>query len=194
MPDASSALVGVRLEEHLAVAQALAEPSLAANVALVADVFVAAYRAGGQALFAGNGGSAALASHAAAEFVGRCTRGRDALPALALTDPVLVTALANDYGYADVFVRQVLAHGRPGDVFVGLSTSGRSPNVVRALSTARSQGLTTIALTGGDGGLLQDAADHVLVAPSCRTGPIQEVHELWCHIWAEAVELALFPS
>jgi D-sedoheptulose 7-phosphate isomerase len=190
----SDGLVAERLAEHLTVAHALVDASLHQQVAAVGDLFVRTYRAGGQILFAGNGGSAAQAAHAAGEFVGRCTRERGPLPALALTDASVLTALANDYGYDEVFVRQVIAHGRPGDVFVGLSTSGRSPSIMRGLEAARSHGLTTVALTGGDGGLLPDAADHVLLVPSARTGPIQEVHALWCHIWAEAVELALFES
>jgi D-sedoheptulose 7-phosphate isomerase len=192
MGEASAELVAARLAEHAEVADALTEPSLQAAVAAVADLFVDTYRAGGQALFAGNGGSAAHASHAAAEFVGRCTRERGALPALTLTEPALLTALANDYGYDEVFVRQIQAYGRPGDLLVALSTSGRSTSVLRAVATGREQGLTTVALTGGTGGLLVEAADHVLIAPGPHTAAIQEVHGLWCHIWAEAVEQALF--
>src|SRR4051794_8853710 len=192
MGEGITELVEARLAEHVEVAEALVEPLLQAAVAQVADLFAATYRNGGQALFAGNGGSAAQASHAAAEFVGRCTRDRVALPALTLTEPALLTALANDYGYDEVFVRQVQAYGRPGDLLVALSTSGRSPSVLRAVSTAREQGLTTVALTGGTGGLLVGAADHVLIAPGRHTAAIQEVHGLWCHIWAEAVEHALF--
>jgi D-sedoheptulose 7-phosphate isomerase len=192
MGDGIPDLVAVRLAEHAEVAQSLSEPLLQKAVADVAELLAATYRSGGQALFAGNGGSAAQASHAAAEFVGRCTRERAALPALTLTEPALLTALANDYGYDEVFVRQVQAYGRPGDVLVALSTSGRSPSVLRAVAAARQQGLTTVALTGGTGGELIGAADHVLVAPGRHTAAIQEVHGLWCHIWAEAVEQALF--
>lgn len=181
-----------RLEEFARVAAALAEPGLRGQVARVAELWIETYRRGGALLFAGNGGSAAQASHAAAEFVGRCTREREPLRALSLTDPAVLTALANDYGFEEVFARQVQAHARPGDVLVVLSTSGRSPSVLRALEDARTLGLTTVALTGGDAGLLPGRADHVLVVPSGRTGRIQEVHDLWCHIWAEAVDDALF--
>lgn len=192
MGEGISELVAARLAEHVEVAQALSAPLLQTAVVDVAALFVDTYRRGGQALFAGNGGSAAQASHAAAEFVGRCTRDRVALPALSLTEPALLTALANDYGYDEVFVRQVQAYGRPGDVLVALSTSGRSPSVLRALEAACEHGLTTVAMTGGTGGLLVGAADHVLIAPGLHTAAIQEVHGLWCHIWAEAVEQALF--
>lgn len=192
MADGVDRLVGDRLAEFAGVAAALSDPVPRGQVVAVAELWTATYRAGGTLLFAGNGGSAAQAAHVAAEFVGRCTRERGPLPALSLTDPAVVTALANDYGYDEVFARQVRAHARPGDVLVVLSTSGRSPNVLRALDEARALGVGTVALTGGDAGLLPGRADHVLVVPSATTGRIQEVHDLWCHIWAEAVEDALF--
>lgn len=186
------ALVTRRLSDQVELAHRLAEGSLAAQVTGVCEAFVETYRRGGQALFAGNGGSAAQAAHAAAEFVGRCTRDRRPLPALSLTDPVVLSALANDFGYEESFARQVEAYGRSGDLLVVFSTSGRSANVLRAISVARARGLTTVALSGGDGGLLVGAADHVLLVPADRTTAVQEAHSLWCHIWAEAVEVSLF--
>ncbi len=187
-------LVRGRLDEYAALAVAIAGAELASEVARVADACIQTYRGGGRLLLFGNGGSAADAAHAAAEFVGRCTRDRPGLGALALTDAAALTAIANDYGFEEVFARQVQAHSAAGDLVIGLSTSGRSANVLRGLAQARSLGLRTVALTGGDAGRLEGAADHVLVVPSAHTGRIQEVHALWCHVWAEAVESALFPS
>jgi len=186
------ALVRGRLTQYAAVAEQIAADDLAGQVALVAEELVRTFRDGGRLLFMGNGGSAAEAAHAAAEFVGRCTKDRSPLAALALTDPAVLTALANDYGYDEVFARQVQAYATVGDVVVAMSTSGRSANILRGLAQARAMGLRTVALTGGDAGLLAEAADHVLVVPSTHTGRIQEVHGLWCHVWAEAVESALF--
>jgi D-sedoheptulose 7-phosphate isomerase len=185
------ALVSDRIAEFVGVAEALSDRELREQVTAVAGLFVQTVRDGHVLLFAGNGGSASQAAHAAAEFVGRCTRDRGPLPALALTDPVVLTAIANDYGYPEVFARQVRAHARSGDLLVVLSTSGHSSNVLRALDEARALGVVTVALTGGDAGLLPGRADHVLVAPSARTGRIQEVHDLWCHVFAEAVEVCL---
>lgn len=180
-----------RLADYSTLAQAIStSPGLVAAVTDVAQVFVDVYRGGGKVLAFGNGGSAADAAHVAAEFVGRCTREREPLPALALADNLaVVTALANDYGYAEVFARQLRAHARPGDLALALSTSGRSANVVRGLDEARSLGLHTVALTGDGGGDL--VADHVLRVPSSHAGRIQEVHMAWCHMWVEVVESAL---
>jgi D-sedoheptulose 7-phosphate isomerase len=186
-------LVAARLDDVRAVAGRLAEPNLLAATARVAEVFVGCYRDGGRVVLFGNGGSAADAAHVAAEFVGRCTRDRPPLPALALTEGLAtVTAVGNDYGYEEVFARQLRAHARQGDVVVALSTSGRSPNVLRGLAEARALGLATVGLTGGDGGGFPGLVDHLLVAPSADTARIQEVHQTWCHIWVEAVEAALF--
>lgn len=186
-------LVADLVGEYRSVAEAATDPALVDAVAAVADLLVGCYRDGGRTVLFGNGGSAADAAHVAAEFVGRCTRERDPLPALALTEGLAtLTAVANDYGYDEVFARQLRAHARPGDVVVALSTSGRSPNVLRGLAVARELDLVTVGLTGGDGGAFPGAADHVLVAPSRHTGRIQEVHQMWCHVWVEAVETALF--
>jgi len=186
-------LVSARSADYADLAAYVAGASVVAEVAEVAQLFVDVYRAGGQVLAFGNGGSAADASHLAAEFVGRCTRDRGPLPALALGDsPATVTAVANDYGYEQVFARQIQAYGRPGDLAVAFTTSGRSPNVLAALAAARERGLRSVAFTGPGGARLARAADHVLSVPSEHTGRVQEVHQLWSHLCAEAVEQTLF--
>jgi D-sedoheptulose 7-phosphate isomerase len=156
-----------------------------------AGAIAASLRNGGKVLAFGNGGSAADAQHFVAELVGRYGQERRAWPAMALsTDTSVLTALGNDYGFDRVFARQVEAHGKPGDVALGITTSGHSPNVLRALETARAQGLVTIAVTGrgGDAGRLADV--HVAV-PDDRTPRIQEVHITMLHILCELVESEL---
>jgi D-sedoheptulose 7-phosphate isomerase len=148
--------------------------------------------AGGRVLAFGNGGSAADAQHLAGELVGRYLRDRAALSAIALTtDPSVITAVANDMGYESVFRRQVEAHGRAGDVAVGISTSGRSPNVLQALAAARERGLVTVALTGGGGGLLPGRVDYLIDVPTTATPRIQEVHGMVVHLLCEIVEDAI---
>lgn len=149
----------------------------------------AALRAGGKLLVFGNGGSAADAQHFAAELVGRFQRERAALPALALTtDPSVVTALANDYGIEHVFRRQVEAHGRAGDVAFGITTSGRSKNVVEALRVARQRGLVTLGLTGRGGGAVRELVDVLIDVPHDSTQRIQEVHGMVVHLLCEILE------
>jgi len=149
----------------------------------------AAHQAGGKLLIFGNGGSAADAQHMAAELVNRFQREREALPALALsTDSSILTAVANDYSFDRVFARQIEALGRPGDVALGISTSGGSPSVVQGLETARERGLTTIALTGRDGGATGRAADVHVNVPDESTARIQEVHRTLIHAICELIE------
>lgn len=151
-----------------------------------------ALRAGRTLLVAGNGGSAAIASHVAAEFLGKCVRDRHPLPAISLAEShSSLTAIGNDYGFDQVFLRGVQAFGRPGDVFLAMSTSGTSPNIVEALAEARRRGLTTIFMVGEKGAGQGDLADHLLVVPSTETPRIQEVHMLWAHAWCEAVDHAM---
>lgn len=160
-----------------------------------AALLIACYRGGGKAIFFGNGGSAADAQHLAAEFLGRYLRDRPALPALALaTNTSTLTAIGNDYGYAQTFARQIAAWARPGDVAVGISTSGNSANVVEGIAAAQQRGVQTIALTGAGGGLLRDHADVLLDVPSRDTPRIQECHILIGHALCQAVEEALFPA
>ena len=160
-----------------------------APVVEAANAIRASHRAGGKLLIFGNGGSAADAQHMAAELVNRLQRERAALAALALsTDTSILTSIANDYTFDRVFVRQIEALGRPGDVALGISTSGGSPSVVRALEAARSRGLKTIALTGRNGGGAAAAADIHVNVPSDSTARIQEVHRTLIHAVCELVE------
>jgi D-sedoheptulose 7-phosphate isomerase len=162
--------------------------SLTATVA-AAEAMVAALRAGGKILVCGNGGSAADAQHFAAELVGRFERDRPALASIALTtDTSILTAIANDSAYAKVFARQVEAIGREGDVLVGISTSGGSGNVLEALVVGRLRGMTTIALTGRDGGVVGASADIHINVPSDSTARAQEVHRTLLHAICELVE------
>lgn len=149
------------------------------------------FRRGGKVLICGNGGSAAESQHMAAELVGRFRiEGREPLPAIALTaDGTILSAWSNDYGFEDVFARQVRALGAPGDVLLGLSTSGCSPNVLRAFETARAREMTCIAVTGGNGGDLNQLADQAIVVPSTDTQRIQEVHGIVVHLLCELIEL-----
>ena len=149
----------------------------------------ASLKAGGKVLAFGNGGSAADAQHLAGELVGRFLKERPGLSAIALTtDPSIVTAVGNDLGFDVVFRRQVEAHGRPGDEAVGITTSGRSRNVVSALALAREKGLTTIALTGNGGGDLRGAVDFLIDVPLQSTPRIQEVHTMVVHLLCEIAE------
>jgi D-sedoheptulose 7-phosphate isomerase len=158
----------------------------------VADAAAASLAGGGRVLVFGNGGSAADAQHFAAELVGRFVRERRALAAIALTtDTSSLTAIANDYGYERVFARQVEALGRAGDVAIGISTSGRSPNVVAALRAARAGGLVTVALTGCDGGAAGASADIHVNVPAASTARVQEVHATILHVICELVEAGL---
>jgi len=141
----------------------------------------------------GNGGSAGDAQHMATEFVCRFVRNREALPAMALTtDSSVLTAIGNDFGFEQIFARQIRALGRPGDVAIGISTSGRSRNVLEGIKAAREMGLTTIALTGGSGGELAKLTDIVLLVPSTATAIIQECHIALLHAMCEGAEALLF--
>jgi len=152
-----------------------------------------AIRAGGKILFCGNGGSAADSQHLAAELVGHLRRDRRALAAMALTtDTSILTAVGNDYAFKDIFARQVQALGLPGDVFVGISTSGNSENILVAAQAAQKQGMTTVALLGNNGGKIAAAVDHKVIVPSKDTQRIQECHILIGHIWMEIIEQELF--
>jgi len=161
-------------------------------LARAVDVVAAALAADHKVLLFGNGGSAADAQHIAAELVGRFLGERKALPAIALTtDTSALTAIANDYGYDEVFARQITGVGRPGDVAVGLSTSGNSPNVVRGLEAAREQGLTTVAFTGAGAGKLAALVDVCVQVPSDDTPRVQELCMLLGHTLCELVEREL---
>jgi len=151
------------------------------------------FEAGNKLFFFGNGGSAADAQHLAAEFVNRYIMDRPPLPAIALTtDTSILTSVSNDFSFSEVFAKQLKALGKEGDVAVGISTSGTSPNIIKAFEVAKVMGMKTIALTGNDGGSLVKIADVSLVVPSSSTPRIQEVHILIGHILCELVEHYLF--
>jgi len=163
------------------------------TVVAVSEKLTSALRQGNKVLLFGNGGSAADAQHIAAELVGRFAFDRPPLPALALgVNSSCVTAIGNDYGYEFVFARQIEGLGAPGDVAIGISTSGNSPNVVLALSAARNMGLSTVALTGCTGGKLKGVAEYCICVPSHETPRIQECHILIGHILSELVEESIF--
>lgn len=166
--------------------------ALRSNVDVIERIFAVLYSAlssGKKILLCGNGGSAADAQHIAAELVGRFKKERRGLPAIALTtDTSILTAVANDYGYEETFARQVEALASVGDVLVGISTSGNSPNVVEAVKTGKRLGVKTIGLTGGTGGALKTLCDEVLIVPSDITARIQEAHILIGHILCEMID------
>jgi D-sedoheptulose 7-phosphate isomerase len=185
---AAAAAESIRLKERFFSAHG--EKVLAA-----AEKLAAVFRQGGKVLLFGNGGSAADAQHLAAEFVNRFQIERPPLAAVALTtDTSILTAVANDYDFLEVFAKQVKALGRPGDAALGISTSGQSPNVVAGLKAARELGLATLALSGGDGGPVAAAADLALVVDSRDTPRIQEVHITVGHILCDLVDFLLFPE
>ncbi|HNE19261.1 MAG TPA: D-sedoheptulose 7-phosphate isomerase [Turneriella sp.] len=167
-----------------------------ANIELlnrVAGDLIAAYRAGKKTLIAGNGGSAADAQHIAAEFVSRFYFDRPALASIALTtDTSALTAIGNDYGYELLFSRQIEANGSSGDIYIAISTSGNSKNVLKSLESAKKLGIKTVGLTGRSGGKMKDIVDYCICVPSDETPRIQETHILIGHILCAAVEKELF--
>jgi D-sedoheptulose 7-phosphate isomerase len=170
----------------------LADKALMDTIAQVADVCVNAFRAGNRVLIAGNGGSAADAQHIAAEFVSRFMFDRPGLPAMALTtDTSMLTAIGNDYGFEKLFERQLEANGEKGDVFIGITTSGNSPNVLRAIARCRDLGIISVGLAGA-GGKIQSMCDHVISVPSNETPRIQESHITVGHIICGMVEQVIF--
>ena len=173
----------------------LDEPRYEQQVERIVEAMVTAFRAGRKVLWMGNGGSAADAQHLAAEFSGRFLRERRGLPSEALsTNSSAVTAIANDYGYERVFARQIEAFVQPGDVVVGITTSGTSRNVALGLEEAKRRGAVTIAFTGNGGGAVAEIADLVLLGPDGYSAIVQEVHITFGHIICDLVEQALFPD
>ena len=181
--------------DSIVVKQAiLANESLLATIQNVANISTDALRRGNRILLAGNGGSAADAQHIAAEFVSRFMYDRPGLPSMALTtDTSMLTAIANDYGYEQLFVRQLEANARKGDVFIGITTSGNSPNVLRAFEICRGLGIISVGLAG-NGGKIQSMCDYLIPVPSDSTPRIQEAHITIGHIICGLVEVALFPQ
>lgn len=187
------AVIRQRVHESIGVKQQLLHGDLVDALARLADEVIESVRNGGKVILFGNGGSAADASHLAAEFVGRFGFDRAPMPALSLSDNVsAITAIGNDYDYGLTFARQIRAFGREGDVAIGLSTSGSSPNVLNAIHAAQAQGMFTSAFTGAAGAELAVLADLALVVPSTSTARIQEGYMLYAHIMCELVERQLF--
>ena len=186
-PDKAT-VFGASIAEHLEVVRQMeAQQGVLESIAVA---MTAALRAGGKILWCGNGGSAGDAQHLAAELVGRFQRERRGMASLALTtDSSVLTSVANDYGFAAVFARQVEALGLAGDILVGISTSGNSENVIAALRTAREQGLATVAFTGAGGGKMAGLADHLFAVASRVTARIQEAHILAGHMLCDWLEL-----
>jgi D-sedoheptulose 7-phosphate isomerase len=194
MSSGTNALIADSIKESIRVKQLLlADTLLLSQIADVIKEFVSALRNGHKILLFGNGGSAADAQHIAAEFVGRFQMERAALPALALNvNCSALTGIGNDYSYEMVFSRQIEALGAAGDVAIGFSTSGKSPNVIRALATAKAKGLVTVSLTGKFGTLLQQVSRCCICVPSDETPRIQESHILIGHIISQVTEMELF--
>lgn len=187
MPSADVEIFRGALDAHHRTFASVA--GLERNFGAAAELCRAALAGGKRILLCGNGGSAADAQHAAAELTGRFRRDRPALAAIALTtDTSALTAIANDYGFEQVFARQVEALGRPGDVLVAISTSGHSPNVLAAVARAGALGMKTIALSGRDGGKLAALCDLALVVPAAETERVQEAHIFLLHCLCAAVE------
>lgn len=182
------------IQRSIAVKQAiLNDENCIAQIEFVAKKMIDAYKNGNKTMFAGNGGSAADAQHLAAELVNRFCFDHIGLPALALsTDSSIVTSIANDYGYDFLFSRQVAAQGNSGDIFVGISTSGNSENIVKALQLCKEKGIYTVGLIGGNGGKMASLCDTCIIVPSNETARIQEAHILIGHILCGIVESALF--
>ena len=180
-------------EAQRVMAAMLTEDALLETIEAASLACIASLQSGGKLLLAGNGGSAADAQHIAGEFVSRFAFDRPGLPAIALTtDTSILTAIGNDYGYEKLFSRQVQAHGQKGDVFIGYSTSGLSPNVLLAFKEARVRGLICIGLTGNRGGPMRELCDYLLEVPSADTPKIQEGHLVLGHILCGLVENAIF--
>lgn len=180
-------------QTHQVVTDILSDKILQQELQQAAEACIKCYRNDGTILLAGNGGSAADSQHIAGELVSRFAFDRPGLPAVALTtDTSILTAIGNDYGYEKLFARQVQAQGRAGDIFVGYTTSGTSPNILRAFEMAREKGLTTIGFTGNRGGPMVQLCDFLLAIPSDSTPKIQEGHLIVGHILCGLIELEIF--
>ncbi len=186
------------IEDHIRASidtkvQLLGDKNLVSNIETVTRLCIDAFKRGNKVIFAGNGGSAADAQHLAAEFVSRFEYDRPGLPSLSLsTDTSMITAIGNDYGYENLFKRQLQAQSRPGDIFVGITTSGNSKNIVAAIESCKELGVTSVALCGAVG-RVHEISNHVLAVPSRHTPRIQECHILIGHIICGLVEQAIFP-
>jgi D-sedoheptulose 7-phosphate isomerase len=194
MVDASATLK-TRLAASIEAKQTLlSDSNTLATFDAVVKLVIETYRSGGRLYIAGNGGSAADAQHLATEFVSKLARDRGPLAAEALTvDSSILTAIGNDYGFEQVFARQVEGKMTSKDIFLGITTSGNSKNILAALRSCRKMGIRTIVFSGGNGGLVAKEADFCVLAPSSVTSTIQEVHIVFAHALCECVENAMFP-
>lgn len=182
-------IIKQRFLDHLEVANAVMNSDILMQIERIAVEVKRALASGNKVMFCGNGGSAADSQHLAAEFVGRFQKERQGLPALALTvDTSILTAVGNDYGYDKVFVRQVEALARKGDVLVGISTSGSSANVVEAVELAKAKGVYCVGMTAAGGGKLKTLCDECIAVPARVTARAQEMHILIGHILCELVD------
>jgi D-sedoheptulose 7-phosphate isomerase len=196
MADPREAAIQTFFQNSLqALEAATNDRALMASILAISDRIAQCFRDGGKVMLAGNGGSAADAQHIAAEFLVRYTFDRGPLPAIALTtDTSVLTAAGNDYGYDRVFERQVRGLGRKGDVFIGITTSGRSPNVIAALKAAREIGVVAVGFTGTPGAAMASDCDLTLIAPSTETALIQQIHITAAHAICGIVERDLFKA
>ena len=176
------------------VDKCLKEKKLIARIEQISGLIAETFKSGNKVLICGNGGSSTDAMHFAEEFTGKFRKERKALPVIALTDPSHITCVANDYGFEEIFARGIEAYGKPGDILIGISTSGNSENVIKAFNKAKNIGMKTIALLGKEGGLLKNVCDIELIVPGETTDRIQELHGIVLHIIIESVERILFPE
>lgn len=182
-------------ETQIVMLSMFSDDALIARLEAAANACIQTIKSGGKVLLVGNGGSAADAQHIAGEFVSRFAFDRPGLPAIALTtDSSILTAIGNDYGYDNLFARQVQAHAQKGDVLIAYSTSGKSPNIISALQEAKSRGVVRIGMTGNRSGPMKELCDHYLDVPSADTPKIQEGHAVLGHILCGLVERALFKA
>ena len=193
-PDIRAALETSLKEARDALARFHSDPVQIANLAAISAALATCFQSGQKVLACGNGGSACDALHFAEEFTGRFRKHRRALPVIALTEAAHMTCVANDYGFDEVFARGVEAFGKPGDLLLAISTSGNSPNVIRAVETAKGLGMDTILLLGKTGGKLKGAGTYEIIVASGTTERVQEIHMLALHVLIESVERMLFPE
>ncbi len=196
MEDPSTQFILAELDKARATVEAIRRsPDMVVQIVRVGELCAAALQNGHKIMIAGNGGSAADAQHWAAELAGRFYYDRPALAAIALTtDTSILTAVGNDYGYDQVFARQVEALGAQGDVLIGISTSGRSRNILRCLEAARKKRVLTVGFSGAEGSDMNKYCDELICAPSSETPHIQEAHEMIGHVLCGLIERELFPN
>ncbi len=177
-----------------AIQTVLEDPETVEKTAAVAEKIVNIFQNNGKVLICGNGGSACDAMHFAEEFTGRYRKNRKALPVISLTDASHITCVGNDFGFDSIFSRGVEAYGQPHDMLIGLSTSGNSANIMKAVEVAKNQEMATVTLLGKDGGILKNKADIEWIVPASTSDRVQEVHMTILHIIIEGVERILFPE